>query len=577
VYFNSPLWVGLVLTALLVGLIVFKVRPMIVFSLTSGVLFLSGSVTQEVFLSGFINSALVTLLLLIICSFAIEKTTLIKSFGQQFFGKNKIINLIKLCVSCSIASGFTNNTAVVSTVMASINQNKKLIPSHLLLPLSYACIVGGTLTLVGTSTNLIVAGFVETAGLNPFSMFSTTPIAVFVLIASLAVMIPTAYYLLPTNKPDILENNEYFIEAKVGANSSLINKTVLENGFRNLDALFLAEVIRNDKLISPVDPNFQIQANDKLMFAGDVKNLTTLNKFDGLKVLNDDLASINNNLVQVVITADARISGKTIKQSNFRSLFNATVVGVRRGGQKVTGGLGKVKLKPGDALLLAVGKDFKNRNNLKKNFIVLNEELGSGQLSSGLSKLVIAGFVLALGVAAVGAISLLKSLLVLLGFYLAVGALSIAEVRRRLPFEIVIIVGSAITVAHAMQSSGLAAYISEIILVISSDYDVFGAFVVLFITTVLLTELITNNAAAALVFPIGLTLANHFNADPMPFIMAVAFGASASFLSPFGYQTNLMVYSAGQYQIKDYFKFGLPVSLVYSVTAIYVIPKVYGF
>jgi len=341
--------------------------------------------------------------------------------------------------------------------------------------------------------------------------------------------------------------------------------------------LFLAEVIRNDKLISPVDPNFQIQANDKLMFAGDVKDLTTLNKFDGLKVLNDDLASINNNLVQVVITADARISGKTIKQSNFRALFNATVIGVRRGGQKVTGGLGKVKLKPGDALLLAVGKDFKNRNNLKKNFIVLNDELGNGQFSSGLSKLVIAGFIFSLGMAAVGVISLLKSLLVLLGFYLAVGALSIAEIRRRLPFEIVIIVGSAITVAYAMQSSGLADYISQIILSVSSGYDAFGAFVLLFITTVILTELITNNAAAALVFPIGLTLANHFNADPMPFIMAVAFGSSASFLSPFGYQTNLMVYSAGQYKIKDYFKFGLPVSLVYCTTAIYVIPSVYGF
>ncbi len=576
-FFNSPLWVGFVLAALLAGLIIFKIRPMLVFALTSAMLFLTGTVSQDVFFNGFINSALVTLLLLIMCSFAIEKTTYIKSFGQQFFGKNKLVNLIKLCISCSFASGFTNNTAVVSTVMASINQNKDLVPSHLLLPLSYACIAGGTLTLVGTSTNLIVAGFVESAGLNTLSMFSTTPVAIIVLIASLAVMVPAAYFLLPTNKPDNLENNEYFIEAKVGLNSSLINKTVLENGFRNLDALFLAEVIRNDKLISPVDPNFQIQANDKLMFAGDVKDLTTLNKFDGLKVLNDDLASINNNLVQVVITADARISGKTIKQSNFRALFNATVIGVRRGGQKVTGGLGKVKLKPGDALLLAVGKDFKNRNNLKKNFIVLNDELGNGQFSSSLSKLVIAGFIFSLGMAAVGVISLLKSLLVLLGFYLAVGALSIAEIRRRLPFEIAIIVGSAITVAYAMQSSGLADYISQIILSVSSGYDAFGAFVLLFITTVILTELITNNAAAALVFPIGLTLANHFNADPMPFIMAVAFGASASFLSPFGYQTNLMVYSAGQYKIKDYFKFGLPVSLVYCTTAIYVIPSVYGF
>jgi len=576
-FFNSPVWIGIVLTALLICLVVFNIRPMLAFAVASCTLFLTGSVTQAAFLNGFVNSALITLLLLLLCSFAIEKTIFIKRFGQTFFNNNKILNLVKLCISSSVASGFANNTAVVSTIMASINQNKQLIPSQLLLPLSYASIIGGTLTLVGTSTNLIVAGFVEDAGLPALSLFSTTPIAIFVIFACLVVMIPAALYLLPTRKRDELASNAYFIEAKVAANSSLINKTVLENGFRNLNALFLAEVIRNDVLISPVEPSFQIQASDKLMFAGDLNELATLNQFDGLMVLNDDLASINNNLIEVVITADASISGKTIKQSNFRSLFNASVIGARRGEQKLSGGLGKVKLQPGDALLLAVGKDFKNRNNLKKNFIILNTEATNGQLPLKQSSLVISGFGLALGLAAIGVISLLKALLVLLGCYIVMGAVSIAELRRRLPFEIVIIVGSALTVAHAMVNSGLADLMSQALLYISSGYSVMGAFIAVFITTLLLTELITNNAAAALVFPIALSLASHFNVDPMPFIMAVAFGASASFLSPFGYQTNLMVYSAGQYQIKDYFRFGLPISIVYSVTVIYVIPKVYGF
>lgn len=576
-FINSPIWVGFILVCLLISLVAFNVRPMLAFATASCVLFLSGTVPQTIFLSGYTNSALITLLLLLLCSFAIEKTFFIKQFGQKFFNSNKILNLIKLCVSSSLVSGFANNTAVVSTLMASINQNKLLIPSQLLLPLSYASIIGGTLTLVGTSTNLIVAGFVENAGLPPLSVFSTTPIAIFVLIASLIILIPSALYLLPARKRDDLTVNSYFIEAKVSPNSTLINKSILENGFRNLNALFLAEVIRNGSLITPVGPDFQIQGNDKLLFVGDLSELSALNTFNGLKILNDDLASINNNIVEVVVTADASVSGKTIKQNNFRSVFNATVIGVRRGEQKLSGGLGQIKLMPGDALLLAVGKDFQNRSNLKKNFIILNSESSAGILSFNKSIIVISSFVVALALAGIGIIDLLKSLLVLLGLYVLIGAISIAELRRRLPFEIIIVVGSALTVADAMVRSGLAGLISEALLFITSDYSIMGAFVAVFITTLLLTEFITNNAAAALVFPIAITLSTHFDADPMPFIMAVAFGASASFLSPFGYQTNLMVYSAGRYQIKDYLKFGLPVSIVYTLTTLYVIPKIYSF
>ena len=576
-FFNSPLWIGLVVVALLISLIVFSVRPMLAFAIAAAVLFLSDAISQTAFLSGFINQALISLILLLLCSLAVEKTVFVKNIGKTFFTTNKVLNLVKQCVSSVFASGITNNTAVVSVIMASINQNKLLIPSRLLLPLSYASILGGTLTLVGTSTNMIVAGFVEDAGLPVLNMFSTTPIAIFVIVSCLIIMIPAALFLLPSHQREDLAVNAYFIETKVAADSKLIGKSVINNGFRNLNALYLAEVIREGVLYSPVEPSFKIQANDKLLFVGDLNDLAMLNQFDGLLVLNESLASINNNLVEVVITADASISGKTIKQSDFRSQFNASVVGVRRGEQKLSGGLGRIILKPGDALLLAVGSDFQNRHNLKNNFIVLSSEYSVSCLDIKKSTLVLLGFLAVLGAASLSLLPLMKGLMLLLGVYVASGVIGFSEIRRRLPFEILIVVGSALAIAHAMFESGLATMLGDILLTLSQGYGVWGAFVAVYLVTLLLTELITNNAAAALIFPISIALTEHFGVSYMPFVMAVMFGASASFLSPFGYQTNLMVFSVGKYKIIDYIKFGLPISLTYSVTVLWVIPLIYPF
>ncbi len=575
--FANAHFVGVCVFGLLVALIFFKIRPVVAFVSTASLLFVFNTITQTQFLVGFTNSSLVTLLLLIFCSFAVEKTVYIKKLGLRLFSGTFKKSYIKLLLGSSLVSSVTNNTAVVATLMSSIKQYAPNRASKLLLPLSYASIVGGTLTLVGTSTNLIVAGFVEEAQLTPLTMLSTTLIGFCVLITCLLTLLVTTQ-LLPEKASEVSDpKNAYFLEAKVSARSGLIGKTVVENGFRDLGTLFLSEIIRDGHLISPVSPNEILQSSDRLLFSGDIHDVTGLTKFDGLEIVGESLTETNLNLVEVVVLHDSILCGKSIKTAKFRSLFNASVVGVRRGDTKISGGLGNVVLSAGDALLLAVGTDFKDRKNLKRNFVILNDDFSNGTLSKRTSNWVLTSFLTVIALSVFELIPLLKGMLILSGVYIATGILSIREIRRRIPFDIALIIGSALAIAHAMMSSGLALKVSELIIELTSGLGILGAFVGIFITTLILTELITNNAAAALVFPVAISVAQSFGADPMPFVMAVAFGASASFISPFGYQTNLMVFSAGRYKIADYVKLGLPVSLVYSATALIVIPLVYQF
>lgn len=579
--FNSELLIAGLLIALLVALAVFQLRPLLAFAATGAALFVFGLVEQEIYLKGFANNSLITLMLLIICSLAVERTYYVKHLGKALFNGSPLLNYLRLLVVASFTSGFANNTAVVATLMGCIKSQLPKQASRYLLPLSYASILGGTLTLVGTSTNLIVSGFAEEYGLSSLSMFTTTPIAIIVLLTCLMCLV-LGIKLLPVGKQGNDEvSHQYFLEAKV-TNSSLTNNTVSVAGLRELGDLYLSEIVRGHSVIAPVSPDEVLQIDDTLLFSGDVKALSTLEQISGLDVvgLAKDESNHTNNTCEVVLLPDSVCVGKTIKQVKFRSLFNASVLGVRRGDHQISGGLGSIQLKAGDMLLLAVGNDFKDRHNLKRNFVLLNPDLLISEqqvLPKRQSQWVLAGFAGVIGLSACNVLPLIKGLLLLLGALVLSGVLSVQYVRRRIPFEIIIVVGSALALANAMQTSGLAQSISSGLLSLTQGYGVNGAFIGIFLVTLLLTELITNNAAAAIIFPIAMTTAQQFGVDTMPFIMAVAFGASASFISPFGYQTNLMVYSAGNYTVKDYLKLGLPVSLVYSVTAILMIPVVYPF
>jgi di/tricarboxylate transporter len=271
------------------------------------------------------------------------------------------------------------------------------------------------------------------------------------------------------------------------------------------------------------------------------------------------------------------LANRTLQEVDFRTMFNAGVVGIRRGGKRLKGQLGRIPLKVGDSLLLAVGNDFRQHRNLDRNFHLLSGSLQRPRLDRRQSTLALGGFASAILCAAFGWLSLFEALLCLLGALLASGLLNAHELRRRFPFELLLVIGSALTIAQGMQTSGAAQLVAHTLQTLFNGHGVYAAFIGIFIMTVLLTETVTNNAAAALAFPIALSTAHTFGADPMPFILAVAYGASACFLIPFGYQTHLMVYSPGRYRLQDFIHTGLPVSLIYSAAVLILTPMLFPF
>lgn len=553
-----------------------RINPAWLFVSAIGTCYLAGLIDLESMLVNYANPSLITLVLLVLVSIAIEKTTLIQKLSSSLSKGSLVKAVTKLGLSTAFLSSFTNNTAVVASLITAIKDNPNHSPSKLLLPLSYTAILGGTITLIGTSTNLIVNGFAVDAGMAPLGFFDFTLVGLGVLSVGLVTILIMLKYLPDNGKTD-QEVVPFYLEGKVQTGSKLIARTVEENGLRDLKDLFLAEIIRDGERICAVTPQHVIQQNDILLFVGDIKSVPLLTRFDGLKVVHDNHAKDIEHLVEVVVSQSSKFIGKTVKESRFREQFHAAVIAIRRGHDRLQGGLGQVQLQAGDSLILAPGKNFYTLPNLKREFVYISGFDLQAHLEPKKSNSVLIGFASILGLSIFGVVPLVKGLLVLLIALLLTGCIKLSEVKRRFPLELLVVVGSAIGLAKLMIGTGLAGVISNALFMILGDFGPYGAFVAIFLMTVLFTELITNNAAAALSFPVAYSLAVGFNVDPLPFIMAVAFGASASFISPFGYQTNLMVYSAGNYRLKDYIIMGLPLSIIYSITVLTLIPLVFPF
>ncbi|MDP5213681.1 SLC13 family permease [Pseudoalteromonas tunicata] len=553
-----------------------KIKPAWLFAAAIGACFLTGLIELEQMLLNFANPSLITLILLVIVSIGIEKTTLVQKLSHVLAKGSLLSTVAKLGISTGFLSSFTNNTAVVATLISAVKDNPTHSPSKLLLPLSYTAILGGTLTLIGTSTNLIVNGFAIEAGMAPLGFFDFTIVGLAVFTVGLISLLFLVRF-LPDNGRNDQEVVPFYVEGKIQAGSKLIGKSVEQNGLRDLKDLFLAEILRAEQRIVAVSPKEVLQQGDVLLFVGDIKSVPLLTQFDGLKVVHDKHEMTIEHLVEVVVSHSSKNIGKTLKEARFREQFNAAVIAIRRGHDRLQGGLGKIRLQAGDSLILAPSPSFYDVPDLKREFVYISGLDLQSHLNDKKSFAVLASFVVTLGLGIAGIVPLVKGLLVLLIAYLLCGIVRVNEVKRRFPLELLVVVGSAIGLAKLMIGTGVASEISNAMLYVLGDFGPYGAFIAIFLMTVIFTELITNNAAAALSFPVAYALAIGFGVDPLPYVMAVAFGASASFISPFGYQTNLMVYSAGNYRLKDYFTVGVPMSLIYSITVLTLIPIVFPF
>ncbi|WP_028023500.1 SLC13 family permease [Enterovibrio calviensis] len=572
---DQSLVMGLLL-AVVAGLVLTKIKPAILFAAVAFIAFQSGLISIDALAGNFTNSSLLTLVMLILASAALEKTRLVSWVSGQLASGRLGTVVAKLGLSTAVLSSFTNNTAVVVSLIGAVKRNRRHAPSRLLIPLSYAAILGGTLTLIGTSTNLIINSFVENAGLPSLGFFAPSMIGLAVLAGGLLVLIPFCY-LLPNHDDQNDDDLPYVLEAVVSKGSPLAGNSVSENGLRALRRLFLAEIVRDGEIIAPVCPDTVMREGDKLQFCGDVESVATLQEIEGLALFGQHHIN-GQNLLELVVSHSASILGKSLKEAKFRENFDAVVVAIRRGHEKLEGGLGNISLQAGDTLVIVPGKGFaKAQQRLQREFVLVNGLDSSARLDSALSAWVLAGFATVIGSALMNWIPLLNGLAAYLTVLLLTGVVNLVELKRRFPAEIVVIVGSALSLAQLMITSGLSEQMGDLFIFWFNGWGVYGALIATYLLTLVLTELVTNNAAAALAFPIGYSLALGYGVDPMPFIMAVLFGASASFISPYGYQTNLLVYSVGNYQLTDYLRIGLPLSLVYSALVLGLIPVFFPF
>ncbi|GLX77557.1 potassium transporter TrkA [Thalassotalea insulae] len=559
-----------------IGLVKFQRVPERVFAGAMLACLAASYVSTQDVLNNAVNPGLVTLILLVLASFSFERTSILRRMSSVMINGSAFFSTVRTLVYTALASAFMNNTAVVAALISTVQSNRVINPGKLLLPLSFAAILGGTLTLVGTSTNLIVNTMLIERGNDSLGFFDFTPIGIVALVACLVVVL-VRQYSLPELDKEVLTNQDYLLEARVSSDSKMIGLTVEENGLRNLDALFLVEVIRQGRLISPVAPDEVIMADDKLIFSGDVSKVLVLQQFDGLTLFAEQDGLLRDNLTEVLIKPDSSVVGKTLKQAGFRARFDAAVVAVRREGAALSGKLGALIIQPGDFLVLAVGNDFSTRTNLTKNFYILSGHQPDNMLYGWRDNITLFGFIAAIAVSVLTSVSLLKCMIFYLAILIFSGCLTINEIKRRFPLEIWMIVLGALTLARALESSGVAELIAVNIESVLSGQSAYFTLVAIFVLTLVITELITNSAAAALLFPIAYSIALGLGVSPIPYVMAVAFAASGSFISPFGYQTNVMVYNAGNYCLKDVIKFGLPVSVTYSAVVLILLPIVFPF
>ena len=554
-----------------------------------GVLLLSGVLDAGDALAGFSSQGLITVGVLYVVVAGLKETGGLLWISQRVLGRPQSYRAaqVRLMLPVSALSAFLNNTPVVALfipVVIDWCRRIRIQPSRLLIPLSYASIFGGMCTLIGTSTNLVVDGLVqtryETGGLH---MFEITKIGIPLAAVGVlfVVLLPR---LLPSRKAfeEIVANpREYTLELTVTPGGSIENRSIESAGLRNLPGAFLAELIRGDRVITAVAPGEVLHAQDRLVFVGNVDSLRSLYGYQDLHPASDQLFKIDQPrhqriLVEAVVSNTCPLVGKSIREGRFRDRYNAVVVAVARNGERISGRIGDIKLRPGDTLLVEAHAGFIPRQKDSRDFYLVNEIDNSSPKrfeKSPIAFAILAGMVL---LASFGWLSMLKAALLAAGLMLVSGCCSPASARRSIEWEVLLTIAAALGIAMALDRSGAAGALAGDMLRLTGGHP-WLALAMVYVATNFFTELITNNAAAALIFPVAMNTAEQLGVSSMPFIICIMVAASASFATPIGYQTNLMVYGPGGYRFTDYLRIGLPLNIVLGAVAILITPLIWPF
>lgn len=554
------------------------------------VLMASGVLTPLEALTGFWNPGVLTVAVLFVLVAALKTTGAIRWVGAWVLGRPgpEVRTQLRLTTISASLSAFINNTPVVATLISAVEQWSRAsgVPaSKLLLPMNYATILGGMCTLIGTSTNLIVAGLVVAQGMKPLTMFDPLWVALPAVLAGLLYLATVGRWLLPARRSAFdqaaAESLEYAVEMLVEPQGRLVGKTVDAAGLRHLSGSFLIELSREGELLTAVTPDTTLCAGDRLVFVGVTDSVRELRRIEGLRPATDPLFRIDGaqsrrNLVELVLSRFSPAVGKTLRDAAFRNRYNAAVIAVSRHGQRLNQKPGDVLLQAGDTLLVETAPDFMARFANSPDFLVVNLIDGERPVDPRRAATAL-GILLAMILAnSLFGVSILWSAVTAAAVAVLARCVGLAELRRSLDLRLIAVIACSFALGAAVDKTGVAFAVASQLHGLAAA-DPFTTLVLVYVMAVVFTELLTNNAAAILMFPIGVSAAAQLGVDPMPFVMAVMIGASAGFITPIGYQTNLMVYGPGGYRFLDYVRVGAPLSLVVGIAVLWAIPRAWPF
>ncbi|MBU4270626.1 MAG: SLC13 family permease [Planctomycetes bacterium] len=583
------------------------------------ILLLTGIVGAEDALAGFSNEGMITIGLLFVVAAGVVETGAISWLADRLFGRSKSVVRAtwRMMAPTAVLSAFINNTPVVAMLIPTVNEwaKKHRIPSSkLMIPLSYAAILGGICTLVGTSTNLLVNGMLirvyetqQAAGIAPnvprgLGMFDIAWVGVPCSLAGVALVIAGSHWLLPNRQAamaSVADPRQYTIEMLVEPGCPLVGKSIEQAGLRHLRGLYLAEIYRDEMVLPAVGPEEVLRGNDRLVFVGIVDSMVDLQKIRGLTPATNQVFKLDSPrstrcLIEAVPSTSCPVVGKTIREGRFRSLYNAVVIAVARHGERVRGKIGDIVLRAGDSLLLEAHPSFVNEHRNSRKFYLISKVENSNPPRHerwAIALAILLGMVLAItlsgywgtlkinlggGAIDLGKITMLKGAMVAAALMVLTRCVHVNEARRSIDWQVLLAIACALGIGRALENSGAADQITGAIIQ-TVQGNPWLALAAIYLMTLLVTEIITNSASAALMFPFALSTAQHLDANVYPFVICVMIAASAGFATPISYQTNLMVYGPGSYRFSDYLRVGIPLDITVGAVAVTLIPLAWPF
>ncbi len=575
-----------------------KLSVDIVALIIMGVLIISGVVTPQEGVSGFSNSATITVAAMFILSAALFKSGAVVGIGNKIaslFKYNFWIGIIAVMLTVGIISASINNTPVVAIfipilVGAASKSNHSI--SKMLMPLSFASMFGGVCTLIGTSTNILVSGIASDHNIEPFSMFEMSKLGLVFFGTGFLYMMLIGIHLIPDRKSNkgLVQKfglGEYLTEIIILKKSPSINKTIQNSPLVKKLEIDILEVNRAGTRYYMPGADFILREGDILKVRCNIEKIKTLKESQNIALKSDmkfkdtDVESKKTTLVEAVIAPNSEFEGKTVKQMNFRQRFGATVLAIRHRGEVMREKIANTVLKSGDSLLIEVNKEkmeyLKQLELHGRNTFLIVTEVDLPKFDKNKIFLVVFTIISIITLATLNIMPIMVAALLGVTFLIITGCISMDEAYKAIDWKVIFLLAGAISLGVAMYNSGAAELISGFLINIVGKLGPVAIVSILYLITSLLTETMSNNASAVLLAPIAIAASAAMEVDPRPFLMAITFAASSSFMTPIGYQTNTMIYGAGNYKFKDFLKVGGPLNLIFWIIATIFIPVFFPF